>query len=280
MTVSQREKGARFRALHERSGAFVIPNPWDAGSARILASLGFEALATTSAGFAFSAGRRDAEAAVTRDEILENARAIVNATDLPVSADLESGFGPRPDDVARTIRLAAETGLVGGSIEDATYDAVRPIYDIAEATERVAAAVEAARSLAFPFVLTARAENFLFGRPDLDDTIRRLQAFETAGADVLYAPGLPSLDAIRLVCSSVSKPFNVVIGLAGQAFSVGQLAEAGVRRISLGPTLWRAASGALVRAAREMNQLGTFTFTTDAMPFDAANALMLPTPRA
>jgi len=280
MTVSQREKGARFRALHERSGAFVIPNPWDAGSARILASLGFEALATTSAGFAFSAGRRDAEAAVTRDEILENARAIVNATDLPVSADLESGFGPRPDDVARTIRLAAETGLVGGSIEDATYDAVRPIYDIAEATERVAAAVEAARSLAFPFVLTARAENFLFGRPDLDDTIRRLQAFETAGADVLYAPGLPSLDAIRLVCSSVSKPFNVVIGLAGQAFSVGQLAEAGVRRISLGSTLWRAASGALVRAAREMNQLGTFTFTTDAMPFDAANALMLPTPRA
>jgi len=182
--------------------------------------------------------------------------------------------------VARTIRLAAETGLVGGSIEDATYDAVRPIYDIAEATERVAAAVEAARSLAFPFVLTARAENFLFGRPDLDDTIRRLQAFETAGADVLYAPGLPSLDAIRLVCSSVSKPFNVVIGLAGQAFSVGQLAEAGVRRISLGSTLWRAASGALVRAAREMNQLGTFTFTTDAMPFDAANALMLPTPRA
>jgi 2-methylisocitrate lyase-like PEP mutase family enzyme len=280
MTVSQREKGARFRALHERSGAFVIPNPWDAGSARILASLRFEALATTSAGFAFSAGRRDAEAAVTRDEILENARAIVNATDLPVSADLESGFGPRPDDVARTIRLAAETGLVGGSIEDATYDAVRPIYDIAEATERVAAAVEAARSLAFPFVLTARAENFLFGRPDLDDTIRRLQAFETAGADVLYAPGLPSLDAIRLVCSSVSKPFNVVIGLAGQAFSVGQLAEAGVRRISLGSTLWRAASGALVRAAREMNQLGTFTFTTDAMPFDAANALMLPTPRA
>src|SRR6185295_1318097 len=233
MTVSQREKGARFRALHERSGAFVIPNPWDAGSARILASLGFEALATTSAGFAFSAGRRDAEAAVTRDEILENARAIVNATDLPVSADLESGFGPRPDDVARTIRLAAETGLVGGTIEDATYDAVRPIYDIAEATERVAAAVEAARSLAFPFVLTARAENFLFGRPDLDDTIRRLQAFETAGADVLYAPGLPSLDAIRVVCSSVSKPFNVVIGLAGQAFSVGQLAEAGVRRISL-----------------------------------------------
>jgi len=280
MTVSQREKGARFRALHERSGAFVIPNPWDAGSARILASLGFEALATTSAGFAFSAGRRDAEAAVTRDEILENARAIVNATDLPVSADLESGFGPSPDDVARTIRLAAETGLVGGAIEDATYDAVRPIYDIAEATERVAAAVEAARSLAFPFVLTARAENFLFGRPDLDDTIRRLQAFETAGADVLYAPGLPSLDAIRLVCSSVSKPFNVVIGLAGQAFSVGQLAEAGVRRISLGSTLWRAASGALVRAAREMNQLGTFTFTTDAMPFDAANALMLPTPRA
>ena len=280
MTLSQREKGSRFRALHDRPGAFVIPNPWDAGSARILASLGFEALATTSAGFAFSAGRRDAEAAVTRDEILENARVIVNATDLPVSADLESGFGPTPDDVARMIRLAAETGLVGGSIEDATYDPGHPIYDIAEATERLAAAVEAARALAFPFVLTARAENFLFGRPDLDDTIRRLQAFETAGADVLYAPGLPSLDAIRLVCSSVSRPVNLVIGLEGQAFSVRQLAEAGVRRISLGSTLWRAASGALLRAAREMKDLGTFAFTTDAMPFATANAVMLPTPRA
>jgi len=279
MTLSQREKGARFRALHDRPGAFVIPNPWDAGSARILASLGLEALATTSAGFAFSAGRRDAEAAVTRNEILENARAIVDATDLPVSADLENGFGPIPDDVARTIRLAAETGLVGGSIEDGTYDPGRPIYDITEATARVAAGVEAARSLAFPFVLTARAENFLFGRPDLDDTILRLQAFETAGADVLYAPGLPSLDAIRLVCSCVSKPFNVVIGLEGQAFSVGQLAGAGVRRISLGSTLWRAASGALLRAAKEMKELGTFAFTTDAMPFAAANALMLPTPR-
>lgn len=276
MTVSQREKAAKFHALHKRPGAFVIPNPWDGGTARILASLGFEALATTSAGLAFTLGRRDAESAITRDEILANARAIVEATDLPVSADLESGFGDAPHDVAQTIRLAAETGLVGGSVEDATYDPRCPIYDPSEAVERVAAAVEAARSLPFAFVLTARAENFLFDRPDLDDTVRRLQAFEAAGADVLYAPGLPDLDAIRVVCASVSRPVNVVIGLQGQAFAVDELAEVGVRRISLGSTLCRAAFGAFLRAAREIRDRGTFAFVADAVSFADVNALMAP----
>jgi 2-methylisocitrate lyase-like PEP mutase family enzyme len=198
----QRAKAERFRALHARLGAFVVPNPWDAGTARVLAALGFEALATTSAGLAFSLGRRDAEGALTRDETLANARAIVVATGLPVTADLEDGFGPRTEDCAETIHAAAAAGLVGGSIEDTTAEPARPIHDFALAVERVAAAAEAARSLPFPFVLTARAENFLFGRPDLDDTIRRLQAFGRAGADVLYAPGLPSLDAVRTVCAA------------------------------------------------------------------------------
>lgn len=240
----QRDKAERFRAPHARAGAFVIPNPWDAGSARILAALGFEALATTSAGLAFSLGRRDGEAALSRADILANARAIVDATPLPVSADLEDGFGARPGDCAETIRQAAGAGLVGGSIEDTTADRRRPIHDAALAVERVAAAVEAARALPTPFLLTARAENFLHGVPDLDDTIRRLQAFEAAGADVLYAPGLPDLEAIRTVCSAVGRPVNVVMGLSGPRYSVAELAAAGVKRISVGGALARAALGA------------------------------------
>jgi 2-methylisocitrate lyase-like PEP mutase family enzyme len=279
VSASQTDKATRFRALHARPGAFVIPNPWDAGSARILASLGFEALATTSAGFAFSIGRKDQAAAVSRDEILVNAKDIVDATDLPVSADLEAGFGRTTRDVAETIRGAAAAGLVGGSIEDATYDPRNPIYEIPEAVERVAAAVEAARALPFPFTFTARAENFLFGLRDLDDTIRRLQAFEKAGADVLYAPGLNDLEAIRTVCKSVSKPVNVVMGLRGRSFSVAELASAGVRRISVGSALGRAAYGALIRAAREMKDKGTFGFATDAVPFAEIDALMPVSPR-
>jgi 2-methylisocitrate lyase-like PEP mutase family enzyme len=274
MPRDQEDKAVAFRALHARAGAFVIPNPWDAGSARILAALGFEALATTSAGLAFSLGRRDAEGAVTRDEILANAGAIAAATHLPVSADLENGYADTPEGVATTIQMAAKAGLVGGSIEDATGDGRRPIYDLAQAVERVASAVAAARSLPFPFTLTARAENFLFGRPDLDDTIRRLQAFEAAGADVLFAPGLSSLDAIRTVCASVAKPVNVIMGLKGAAFSIDELAAAGVRRISVGSALSRAALGGLMRAAREIREHGTFTFATEAMSFADANELM------
>jgi 2-methylisocitrate lyase-like PEP mutase family enzyme len=277
--ASQQDKATRFRALHARPGAFVIPNPWDAGSARILASLGFEALATTSAGFAFSIGRKDQAAAVSRDEILANAKDIVDATDLPVSADLEAGFGQTTRDVAETIRRAAAAGLVGGSIEDATYDPRNPIYEIPQAVDRVAAAIEAARALPFPFTFTARAENFLFGRRDLDDTIRRLQAFEKAGADVLYAPGLNDLEMIRTICSSVSKPINVVMGLRGRSFSVSELAGAGVKRISVGSALGRAAYGALIRAAREMKDKGTFGFANDAVPFAEIDALMPAPPK-
>jgi 2-methylisocitrate lyase-like PEP mutase family enzyme len=275
MESTQAEKAAKFRALHEGPGAFVIPNPWDAGTARILAALGFEALATTSAGLAFALGRRDGAALLTRDETLANARAIVEASDLPVSADLENGFGHAPEDAAETIRLAAETaGLVGGSIEDTTGDRERPIYDFTLAVERVAAAAETARSLPFPFMLTARAENFLFGHRDLDETIRRLQAYEAAGADVLYAPGLPTLDAIRTVCAAVSKPVNIVAGLVGPRFTVADLAEAGVRRISLGSSMNRAALGAFIRAAREVREHGTFTFAADAAKFMDMQRLM------
>lgn len=273
---TQSEKALAFRALHARPGAFVIPNPWDAGSALLLSTLGFEALATTSAGFAFALGRRDSEGSLSRAETLANARAIVEATDLPVSADLENGFGDDPETCAETIRAASSVGLAGGSIEDASGDEARPIYDLALAVERVAAAAEAARSLPIPFVLTARAENFLHGRPDLDDTIRRLQAFEKAGAEVLYAPGLTSLDQIRTVCASVSRPVNVVMGLVGGTFSVQQLAEAGVKRISLGSSLARAALGALMRAAREIRQDGTFSFASEAMPFAEVHRHMRP----
>ncbi len=274
MHIDQVAKARAFRALHERRGAFVIPNPWDAGTARILAAAGFEALATTSAGLAFSLGRRDAEGAISREETLANAGAIVAATDLPVSADLEDGFGRRPEDAAETIRRAAGIGLVGGSIEDTTADPSRPIHDLGFAVERVAAAVEAARALPFPFTLTARAENFLFCRPDLNDTIARLSAFEAAGADVLYAPGLPDIAAIRQVCAALSRPVNVVIGLTGQKFTVAELAEAGVKRISLGSALARAALGDLVRAAREIKVQGTFGFVDEAVPFAVANDFM------
>ncbi len=271
-TPDQAGKAAVFQALHARPGAFVIPNPWDAGMARILAALGFEALATTSAGLAFALGQRDGT--VGRDATLANAAAIVVETDLPVSADLENGFGDAPGEVAETIRLAAAAGLVGGSIEDATGNAAQPIYGFDHAAERIAAAVEAARTLRFRFMLTARAENFLHGRPDLDDTIRRLQAFERAGADVLYAPGLPSMDAVRAVCAAVSRPVNVLAGGSGAATSVAALAEAGVKRISLGSSLSRAALGGLVRAAREIKESGTFGFAADALPFAEVNAAM------
>jgi 2-methylisocitrate lyase-like PEP mutase family enzyme len=272
MEPDQAERARAFRALHERPGAFVIPNPWDVGTARILAGLGFEALATTSAGMAFALGRHDG--AVSRDDALAHARTIVGATALPGSADLENGFGAAPETVAETIRLAAETGLVGGSIEDATGDPDNPIYDRSLAVERIAAAAEAARALAFPFTLTARAENFLHGRPDLDDTIARLQAFESAGADVLYAPGLRDLGMIRTLCAAVGKPVNVIMGLAGAPFSVDDLAAAGVRRISVGSALSRAALGTFLRAAREIKERGTFTFAEGAALFADIEAFM------
>jgi 2-methylisocitrate lyase-like PEP mutase family enzyme len=276
MPISQLAKAEVFAQLHAAPGAFVIPNPWDAGSARILAALGFKALTTTSAGLAFTLGRRDG--AVTRDETLANAGAIVAATDLPVAADLENGFGHAPEDAAETIRLAGEVaGLVGGSIEDASGDAKRPIYDLAHAVERMAAAVEAARRLPFPFTLVGRAENYLHGRRDLDDTIRRLQAYEAAGADALYAPGLTRADDIRTVCHSVSRPVNVLMGLsdpAGNAFSVAELAALGVRRISVGSALNRAALGAFIRAAHELKDHGTFTFNKNAVPFDEVSEYM------
>ena len=270
--LTREQKVETFRALHERPGAFVIPNPWDAGSARILTALGFEALATTSAGYAFSVGRVDLPDTLTRDGALANAREIVEATDLPVSADLLNMFGRTPEDCAETVRLAAETGLAGGSIEDASGDDSAPIYPFDVAVERVVAAAEAAR--ASNFVLTARAENFLHGRPDLDDTIHRLQAFADAGADVLYAPGLPSLDAIREVCASVPRPVNVVMGLSGPTWSVDQLAEVGVTRISVGGSMARAALGAFMRAAREVLEQGTFTYAADALPHREALSYM------
>ena len=266
MSTSQNEKAKKLRKLHEGPGAFLIPNPWDAGTARMLSALGYEALATTSAGLAFSLGRRDGEGLLTREEVLAHVRAIVAACDLPVSADLENGFGDAPEKVAETIRLGAQAGLVGGSIEDATGDARRPIYDPGHAVERVRAAVEAARSLPFPFTLTARAENFLHGRSDLDDTVRRLQAFADAGADVLYAPGLPSLQAIQSVCAAVApRPVNALIGAAGR--SMAELAAAGVRRISMGSALHRAAMGAFLNAAKEMKERGTFAFLEQSVPF-------------
>ena len=256
--TTQNDKAKRFRALHQGPRAFVMPNPWDAGSARVLAGLGFEALATSSGASAGVLGRRDG--AVTRDEALAHARAIVNATDLPVSADLEKGFGDTPAAAAETIRLAVEVGLVGGSIEDASGDKEKPLYDFALAVERVAAAAEAARELGCGFLLTARSENFLRGKPDLDDTIRRLQAFESAGADVLFAPGLPDLAAVRAVCAALSKPFNFMVGIRGKSFTVAELEAAGVRRISLATSLYRAAMSGLVEAAREVKEKGTFGY--------------------
>lgn len=270
--ATQAEKAERFRKLHEGPKAFVIANAWDGGSARILAALGFAALATSSGASAGTLGRRDGK--VSRDEALAQAKTIVSVTDLPVSADLEKGFGDEPDVVAETIRLAAEVGLVGGSIEDATGYKDKPLYDIEHATKRVAAAVQAARSLPFPFVLTARTENFLRGNPDLDDTIRRLQAFEKAGADVLFAPGLPDLDAVRAVCAAVAKPINFMVGIKGKSFSVAELEAAGVRRISLATSLYRAAMTGLLDAAREVKEKGTFGYLERAMSTPDLNGFM------
>jgi len=258
MTTNQRDRAIRFRALHQGPGAFVIPNPWDAGSARILASLGFEALATSSAASAGVRARRDG--GLPRAEALALAGAIVAATDLPVSADLGNGFGDDPAVVAETIGVAAGAGLVGGSIEDATGRPEKPLYDLAEAAERVAAAAEAARALPFPFTLTARAENFVRDRPNLDDTIKRLQAFENAGADVLFAPGLPDLAAVRAVCAAVTRPVNFMAGIKGRSFTVAELAAAGVRRISLAASLYRAAMTGMLDAAREVKEHGTFGY--------------------
>jgi 2-methylisocitrate lyase-like PEP mutase family enzyme len=264
--ASQAEKAAVFQALHQREEAFVIANPWDAGTARILTGLGFLALSTTSAGLAFTLGRRDGTASVSRDEALANAKSIVDATHLPVAADLENGYGHAPEAAADTVRLAAEAGLVGGSIEDATGDDAHPIYEFNQAVERIAAAVAAARSLPFPFMLVARAENYLHGRPDLDDTIKRLQAFETAGAEVLYAPGITSAEEIRTVCASVRKPVNVLMGIKGVApLSVADLGALGVRRVSIGSGFSRAALTAFLHAAREVRDDGTFTFTEETL---------------
>lgn len=270
------DKALVFQALHSRGQPLLLPNPWDAGSAKILTSMGFEALATTSAGLAFSLGRRDSEGTLSRGEILANAQSIVEATHLPVSADLENGFGDSPEEVSKTIRMAAEVGLVGGSIEDATGNPQAPIYEFNHALERVIAGIEAARSLSLPFVFVARAENFSAGILDLDDTIRRLIAFEQAGADVLFAPGLPNLNAIQLVCEALQKPVNVVIGLAGSTFTVDELAEVGVRRISLGSSFARAALGEFIRAAEEVRTMGTFNFASNAISFREANSLMAP----
>lgn len=274
MREMQVKKFERFRALHDGPGAFVMPNPWDAGTANILTALGFQALATTSAGLAFALGRRDSAGELTREEVLENARSIVEATHLPVSADLEGGFGPAPEACAETIALAAKIGLVGGSIEDATDDPDDPIYPLDQAVARVAAACEAARGL--PFLVTARAENFLHGRPDLEDTIARLQAFAEAGAPVLYAPGLPDLAAIRRVCGAVERPVNVVMGLKGANHSVDDLTAAGVRRISVGGSFARAALGAFIRAAREVKENGSFTYAADAISDADASKLTRP----
>ena len=263
---TQAEKATVFQALHQRDEAFVVANPWDAGTARILTGLGFSALSTTSAGLAFTLGRRDGTASVSRDEALANARSIVEATHLPVAADLENGYGHSPEAAAETIRLAAAVGLVGGSIEDATGDVAHPIYEFNQAVERIAAAVAAARSLPFPFMLVARAENYLHGRPDLDDTIKRLQAFEAAGAEVLYAPGITNPEDIRTVCASVRKPVNVLMGIKGAPpLSVAELGTLGVRRVSIGSGFSRAALTAFLHAAREVRDDGTFTFTEETL---------------
>jgi len=260
---TQAEKAATFRALHERPGCFMIPNPWDAGTAKLLASLGFEALATTSLGLANSLGRVDGTNTVSRAEVLANCKVIADATPLPVNADLENGYADEPRAAAEMIRLASEAGVVGGSIEDATGDEAKPIYDFSLAVERVHAAVEVARGL--PFVLTARAENLIHGRHDLDDTIKRLQAFERAGADVLYAPGLKDLATMRTVIQSVTKPVNVVMTHGDPDITMAQLAEIGARRVSIGGSLNRLALAAFLKGAREMKDKGGFTWMREAI---------------
>jgi 2-methylisocitrate lyase-like PEP mutase family enzyme len=265
-------KGKTFRALHERDQAFIIPNPWDVGTARLLARLGFEALATTSMGYAFSAGQLDNT--VDRGRMMEHLSEIASATDLPVSADLENGFGNTPEVVSETIKMAAGTGVVGGSIEDATGVRDHPIYELEHAVERMRAAAEAARSLPFVFTLTGRAENYLHGRPDLKDTIRRLQAYQEAGADVLYAPGLATKEEIASVGSSVDRPVNVVMGLRGVQLSLAELSAIGVKRVSVGSALCRTALGAFLRAGREMLEGGTFTFANQAPTPQDVGALL------
>ena len=259
--LTQAEKGTAFDLLHKRAGIFVIPNPWDLGSAQVLEHLGFEALATTSAGYAFSIGTTDNF--VGRDGTLAHAATIAAGTDLPVSIDLEHGFGDEPEVVAETIRLAAATGAVGGSIEDSTKRDGDPIYDRALAVERIRAAAEVVRGLPFPFTLTARAENYLVGRPDLKDTIERLQMYQEAGANVLYAPGLTTKDDIAAVVSSLDRPVNVLMGIKGVQFTVAELSDLGVKRISVGSALARCAYGAFLHGAREMQEHGTFTFLDD-----------------
>jgi 2-methylisocitrate lyase-like PEP mutase family enzyme len=259
---SQFEKAQEFRALHQRDRAFLLPNPWDRGTAQLLAQLGFEALATTSAGFAFSRGLLDGQ--VSREAMLSHVAEIAASTDLPVSGDLENGYGHEPEIAAEAIRLAAAQGLVGGSIEDATRNEADPIYEISHAKERILAAVEAARSFPFPFTLCARAENYLYGRPDLKDTIRRLQAYQDAGADVLYAPGLTTKEEIAAIIREVDRPVNVLVGMPGLKLSLEELSALGVRRLSTGSALARAALGAFLRAAQEMADAGTFGFVKEA----------------
>lgn len=274
MTLSpsdQRDRAQRFRELHTGPDTFVMPNPWDAGSARLLEAAGFPALATTSAGIAFSLGYRDGAGMVTRQDALNNARALVDASSLPVAADLENCYSDDLEGIAATIEAAAAAGLVGGSIEDSSSAG---IYSLSEATDRVAAAVAAARALPFEFTLTARAENHLHGHDDLDDTIARLRAFADAGADVLFAPGLPSLDAVAAVCEAVDKPVSVMAGLPGQGWTVAQLRDMGVRRISVGPALALAAFGALNRAATEITESGSFGFADEAAGFGEISGLM------
>lgn len=265
------EKVAAFRALHTRDRAFIIPNPYDAGTARLLQSMGFEALATTSAGYAYTIGKPDG--AVGCDEMLAHAAIMVEATDLPVSADLENGYADAPAAVAETVRLAGATGLAGCSIEDVPLGREGGPYEIAFAAERVQAAVEAAHALPVPIVLTARAENFIVGRPDLRDTIARLQAFQEAGADVLFAPGLTSERDIADVISSIDRPLNVIVGLQGVTLTLDQLSKLGVKRVSVGSALSRAALGAFMRAARELRERGTFTFAADAVKYAEINAM-------
>lgn len=269
--LTQAEKGRLFRELHERKDAFIIPNPWDAGTARLLTRLGFEALATTSAGYAFSAGQQDNT--IDRHHMMAHLAAIVSATDLPVSADLENGFGDSPEVVAETIQLAAVTGLAGGSIEDMSRQPDHAIYEHEHAVERIRAAAEVVRALPFAFTLTARAENYLVGRLDLRDTITRLQAYQEAGADVLYAPGLRSRDEIAAVVRAVDRPVNVLVGLQGLQLSLAELSAIGVRRISVGSALSRAALGAVLRAAQEMREHGTFAFAKDAVSYGDINAM-------
>ena len=259
---TQTEKGKAFRALHQRDHAFIIPNPWDIGTARLLAHLGFEALASTSGGYASSMGLLDG--AVGREAMIAHVSALASATDLPLSADLENGFADAPEAVAETIRLAAAAGVVGGSIEDATGRTEQPIYDQALAAERVRAAAESARALGFPFTLTARAENYINSRPDLRDTIQRLQAYQEAGADVLYAPGLTSKDDIATLVRSMDRPVNVLVGIPGASLNLAELSAIGVRRVSVGSALSRAALGAFLRAAREMQEDRTFAFAEHA----------------